>query len=54
MGLIIHKGSAIIPSGDTQINVGDKIMLMGKKEAVVEALYNFTPPKEESHSNENS
>ena len=53
LGLIIHQGSAIIPSGDTQINVGDKIMLLGKKESVIEALFKFGPKTEELQSSNN-
>ena len=53
LGLIIHEGRIIIPSGETEINIGDKIMLMGKKEAVVEVLYKFSPKTEERQRNEN-
>ncbi|MCG8605106.1 TrkA C-terminal domain-containing protein [bacterium] len=41
--LIIRKGAAIIPSGETEIESGDKIVLMGKKEAVVAMLSKFRP-----------
>ncbi|MBC8180319.1 hypothetical protein H8E88_04260 [candidate division KSB1 bacterium] len=47
LGLIIRDGQAIIPAGDTEIKTGDKIMLLGKKEAVVEMLYKFIPKAEE-------
>jgi hypothetical protein len=40
-GLIIRQGAALIPQHDTQIMAGDKIVLIGKKEAVVEILHKF-------------
>lgn len=47
LGLIIREGQAIIPAGTTEIKPQDKIMLMGKKEAVVSTLYQFNPKTEQ-------
>ncbi|MEA3286553.1 MAG: TrkA C-terminal domain-containing protein [Candidatus Marinimicrobia bacterium] len=40
-GMIIRMGNALIPGGDTRIEVNDKIVLLGKKEAVVGLLHKF-------------
>jgi K+/H+ antiporter YhaU regulatory subunit KhtT len=40
-GLIIRQGAALIPHHDTQIMAGDKIVFIGKKEAVIEILHKF-------------
>ncbi|KAA3662246.1 MAG: hypothetical protein DWQ10_02855 [Calditrichaeota bacterium] len=41
LGTIIRGEELIIPYGETQIEAGDRIMLMGKKEAVIDMLHNF-------------
>lgn len=41
MTLVSREGAVNIPSGDTEIKIGDKIVLVGKKEAVVEVLTKF-------------
>ncbi|MBC8183996.1 hypothetical protein H8E88_23115 [candidate division KSB1 bacterium] len=47
MTLVSREGAAIIPSGSTEISIGDKIVLLGKKEAVIEMLSKFKPQTEQ-------
>ncbi|MCA9735475.1 MAG: hypothetical protein H6696_16510 [Deferribacteres bacterium] len=46
LGVILRGEDLIIPCGETQIEVGDRIMLMGKKEAVIAFLHKFNPEAE--------
>ncbi|KAA3620041.1 MAG: hypothetical protein DWQ05_04755 [Calditrichaeota bacterium] len=46
LGVIIRNEETIIPHGETNIIAGDKIMLMGKKEAVISMLHKFKPQVE--------
>ena len=39
VGLIVREDKILIPSGDTEIRAGDKVVLMGKKEQVAEVVY---------------
>ena len=39
VGLIVREDKILIPSGDTEISAGDKVVLMGKKEQVAEVVY---------------
>jgi len=40
-GLVIRDGTVVIPDGDTCIEPDDRIVLLGKKEAVIEFLQDF-------------
>lgn len=42
-GLIIRNGTPLIPTDDTEIMAGDQIILLGKKEGVLETLSNLQP-----------
>lgn len=46
LGLIIRGGTTIIPCGDDKVQTGDKIVVMGKKEDVVDMLHKFRPEVE--------
>ena len=39
VGLIVREDKILIPSGDTEIKAGDKVILLGKKEQVAEMVY---------------
>jgi Trk K+ transport system NAD-binding subunit len=41
IGLIIHAGAAVIPNGDSLVEAGDRVVVLGRKEAVVETLHRF-------------
>lgn len=43
LGMIIREDSAFIPVRETFFRAGDRLMLMGKKEAVIEAMHTFNP-----------
>lgn len=40
-GLVIRDGSVVIPDGDTRIEPDDRLVLLGKKDAVIEFLQDF-------------
>lgn len=40
-GLVIRKGTVVIPDGDTRIELNDRIVLLGKKDAVIDFLQDF-------------
>ncbi|MBC8192511.1 MAG: hypothetical protein ISR87_12050 [Candidatus Marinimicrobia bacterium] len=53
-GLVIRDGTVIIPDGDTRIELDDRIVLLGKKDAVIEFLQDFRELdefKEEANNN---
>ncbi len=40
-GMVIRGGTVVIPDGDTRIEPDDRIVLLGKKDAVIEFLQDF-------------
>lgn len=43
LGMIIRENKAFIPVRETFFRGGDRLMIMGKKEAVIEVMHKFNP-----------
>ena len=53
-GLVIRDGTVVIPDGDTRIEPDDRIVLLGKKDAVIDFLQDFRALDEFTEEDDNN